>query len=72
MLSDRQVYVQGQQVLSAEDPNAPDVGGVWISGFHFAKNLGKLAKCRIGAVVSAIDLGIDYEGLNPKQLVLNI
>jgi protein-tyrosine phosphatase len=66
------VYVQGQQVLSAEELDVSNVGGVWLSGFHFARNAAKLAKLNIGAVVSALELHFDYSQLNPERLVLNI
>lgn len=49
-------FYQGQRILEAE----ADLGEVWLSGMHFAKNESLLRQNRITAVVAAVDLKISY------------
>lgn len=42
-LSDVQVYEQGQLIIRSEKLDDSSVGGVWLSGFHFAMNHTRLA-----------------------------
>lgn len=50
-------FYQGQKILDAEG----GLGQVWLSGLHFAQNGALLRENKITAVVSAVDLSIDYD-----------
>lgn len=58
--------------MEAESIDGKQQGSVWISGFQFARNCGKLKKNSIGAIVAAIDLHFEYPNMDMQRLVYNI
>lgn len=50
-------FYQGQKILNAEG----GLGELWLSGLHFAQNKTALKENKITAVVSAVNLNINFE-----------
>jgi hypothetical protein len=56
MFLNESYYNNGQEALPAEN----GLGSVWISGYDFAHNLGKLRQNGIMGICSAVDLSFKY------------
>lgn len=56
MFLNESYYNNGQEVLAAEN----GAGSVWISGYDFAHNIGKLRQNNIYGICSAVDLSFKY------------